>query len=186
MCFVSKTEFRVATVAASEWTWQNDSKTPNIQNQSCSWDTWRNNPSLNTHKLLRITSLRSHFVKKFPQWLSESAISSWPASSSCNSVCDFLRFSERLPAVLGKDDWTCWASAVDYTCRSREQLVTVINRDRNIIPVPSWPSIKIQHLVAALHSALLRRLLEEKWFPSPLWWISLPVLLLMADWEWWS
>lgn len=45
---------------------------------------------------------------------------------------------------------TCWVPAVEYTRRLREQLVTVIKRDRKIIQVPSCPSLKIRHLVAAV------------------------------------
>lgn len=58
---------------------------------------------------------------------------------------------------------TCWVSAPDYICRSREQLETMIKCDGKILQVPSWPWAS-----NVASEAAQQRLLEShrKWFPS--------------------
>ncbi len=112
---------------------------------------------INCHASPVSSAVPSYFVSKFSKWLLGCSVSAWTASPRCNSVCDFLQSSERLPAVLREGDWTCGVSDGDYTRRWREQLVIVINHDRKIIQVPSCCSLKTLHLVAALHLPPLRR-----------------------------
>lgn len=91
---------------------------------------------LNTHKLLRITNFQCSLgvILWWSFW--KSLLKSFTnrlLHLVCNSLChfppfDFLWMTPRRP-LWRDDDWTCWVSAVDCTCRSREQLVIVINRD---------------------------------------------------------